>query len=178
MPNLIVAYDSSTTGFECRVEGWLDSPERKHEWQQIVVAVLRYAFLSRSASLITTSPMPWSVGHEFPEPRSLRTNQSKYLVNRVDRCSSDLLAVVADSEDFQRGLLCLSVLRTVREEHLTTASLMLTTTVVDDPGADFEILILLDDSRRIRWLHPSKDPKPLAHEVRLVAKRLGWQVLQ
>lgn len=176
MPKLHVAYNSSTTSFECGVEGWLDSPDRKHEWHQIVVTVLRYAFLSRSATLITTSPMPWSVGHALPEPKSLRTNQGEYLVNRVEQCNSDLLAVVADSEDFQRGLLCLSVLRTVREEHLATASLQMTTTVIDDPGADFEILILLDDSRRIRWLHPSKDPKPLEHEVQLIAEGFGWQV--
>src|SRR5262249_897842 len=64
------------------------------------------------------------------------------------------------------------------EEHLATASVQVTARIIDEPTADFEILILVDDSRRIRWLHPSREPKPLVHEIQLLAEEFGWQVSQ
>lgn len=175
MPDLFVTCDSGAV-FECGIEGWFDRPEEKLEWHRIVVWVLHSAFLSRSATLITTSPKPWSIGQELPEPRSLETSQGEYLVNHIEQCSSELLTEVADSEDFQRGLLCLTALDSIEEKHLAAASMQATALVTDTRALGFELLILLDDSRRICWFHPSRDPWYLARDVRNIAEELGWRV--
>jgi len=175
MPILDVTTDSGTA-FRCGIKGWFETPKEKHEWQYIVIRVLQYAFSSRSATLITASPMEWSLGYTLPKPRNFRVNQNEYLINYIEQCSPELLVEVADSEDFQRGLLWLSALCTDDEVNAVASALQATIITTGRPTADFEVLTLLDDSRWLCWLHPNRDIAELENEVRNIAKEFGWQV--
>src|SRR5688572_799616 len=102
---VITIINDSDTAFRCHIEGWLQTREEREQWQYLVEGVVQYAFTSRPLTLITISPAPWSIGFSLPESRWVRTSGVEYLVNKIERASDELLASVADSEDFRRGLL-------------------------------------------------------------------------
>jgi hypothetical protein len=120
--------------------------------------------------------MQWSIGHTLAEPRRLSTSRIECLLNTIKHCSADLLTEIAQSEEFQRGLLWLSALSVREEQQLFSIINQIDLTSADPPVLDYELLLLLDDARQIYWLHPSKDVKILADEVLNIALRNQWQV--
>jgi hypothetical protein len=172
----ILNIESSGAVFSCRLEDWLESPNEKHVWQLILTRILQYGFVGRSATLITATPMPWSIGHLLGNAKSLRIDQTEFLITYIRECSLELLADVAESEDFQRGLLWLSALDPTEQAQLAALIERVSKTAAHRPEADCEMVMLLDDSRWIHWLYPGRDAKRLGVEVLNMASQFGWPV--
>jgi hypothetical protein len=163
--------------FSCGLRGWVQTAEEKRQWQELVEQVARHAFLSRPATLITVSPMKWSIGHSLPNPRVVRAGAEEYLVNDVSTCSADLLKDIAESEDFRRGLLwVMTPLFGDAALPKTLGSIDVTSEMA--PASDSEMLILLDDARRIHWLRPHTDLRALVSDVVTYAGTLQWEVAE
>lgn len=173
---VLVLRDESGAAFIYGVEGWLQSPEEKQQWQHLVTRVVQYAFESRPVTLITVAPMQWSMGHSLPHPHLLRTNRGQFLVNRIEQCSNELLAEIAESEEFQRGLLWLSAVDGSDENQLLSIVMQLDVLSAAPSTSCLEVLLLLDDARRIHWLHPGRDLKTLEAELLNMARHFGWRL--
>jgi hypothetical protein len=166
-------YDSR---FGFGIQGWLQNLEEKEQWQEAVTCAVQYAFVSKSCALITISPAQWSIGQSLPEPRYSRIGQNRYLINRIEHCSLLLLAEIAESEDFHRGLLLLSATSATDEPSLLENIAQIGPT--SDLPARFpsEALMLLDDGRQLYWFHPTRDVKTLKQQVLTMMERLHWSV--
>jgi hypothetical protein len=118
------------------------------------------------------------LGHTLPKPALVTTDRGRLLVNRVARCSAELIDDIAASEEFQRGLLWVAgsepavtpeamdgVFREVVSEKPPDAS---------DRG--LEVLLLVDDGRQLRWMHPGREPGAMLDGVSSLAKSLGWRL--
>jgi hypothetical protein len=173
---VLVLRDESGAAFICGIEGWLQSPEEKQQWQHLVTRLVQYAFESRPVTLITVAPMQWSMGHSLPEPHQLRTNQGQFLVNHVEQCSNELLAEIAESEEFQRGLLWLSAVDATDEHQLLSIVMELDVLSPAPSTSNTEVLLLLNDARRIHWLHPGRDMNTLEAEVLTITRHFGWRL--
>ena len=171
MPVLEITNDSD---FGCRFQGWPQSADEKFHWQQLVTSVVQYAFGSRLATVITVSPVQWSIGHFLPQPRSVRFGSNEYLLNRIDHCTDAQLAEIAESEDFQRGLLWISSVDDSDERLLEVASLIDITRSAQ--SSSYELLMLLDDARHLHWLHPGRDVNELETQLKDRASSLGWSI--
>jgi hypothetical protein len=164
------------TAFSCGIRGWVQTPEEKRQWQRLIDHIVRYAFLSRPATLMTLSPMAWSIGHSLPGPRLVQAGAERYLVNDIPTCSAELLTELAESEEFGRGLLWLSTVLPASDAALLTAIGDMDLTSDKAPASNAEMLVLLDDGRRIHWLHPNRDLNVLEAEVVAYAETLHWHV--
>lgn len=173
---VLVLRDESGAAFICGVEGWLQSPEEQQQWQHLVTWLVQYAFESRPLTVITMDPMPWSMGHSLPEPHQLRTNRGQFLVNHVEHCSNELLAEIAESEEFQRGLLWLSALDATDEDQLLSVVMELDVLSPAPSTSNTEVLLLLEDARCIYWLHPGRDVNTLEAELLTMTQRFGWRL--
>jgi hypothetical protein len=173
---VLVLRDESGAAFSCGVDGWLQSPEEKQQWQHLVTRLVQYAFESRPVTLITVAPMQWSIGYSLPAPHQLRTNRGQFLVNHVELCSNELLAEVGESEEFQRGLLWLSAVGATDEDQVLSIVMELDLLSPTPSTSNTEVLLLLDDARRIHWLHPGRDVNRLEGELLAMTRRFGWRL--
>jgi hypothetical protein len=77
------------------------------DWAARRAVWLSAAWLGRPALLITQQPQSWSVAHELGPGIEVRRDVP-YLMTSVSCCDEDLIALVAGSEEFDRGLLRLA----------------------------------------------------------------------
>lgn len=161
--------------FTISFEGYFQDKEQKNNWQQFVKYTVQYAFGNRSVAAITISPMSWSVGYMLPNSGLIRVNQEEYLINHVFDFSADLLTKIIESEDFNRGLLWLIGLTKAEEKKLMTLIQEINVSS-ERLSMDGEILLVLDDGRRLDWLHPKQNIKELQNILKNSAKRLGWEI--
>jgi hypothetical protein len=127
--------------------------------------------------------MQWSIGYSLPAPHLLRTNGGQVLVNHVELCSNELLAEVAESEDFERGLLWLSAVGATDEDQVLSIVMELESIVMKlgllspiPSTSNTEVLLLLDDAHTIHWLHPGRDVNRLEGELLAMTRRFGWRL--
>jgi hypothetical protein len=164
------------SAFKCGIEGWLQTSEEKHQWQHLVAYVVQYAFKSRSAILITVSPQKWSIGYFLPEPHHIHTNQRKYLVNKIKNCSTELLIEIAESEDFQRGLLLVLARKNIEIAQFLATATLIDVTSENPSVSNYEFLILLDDGHKIYWVYPDRDVNLLKSELQRAARNFEWLI--
>lgn len=172
----IVIRNELRAAFICDIEGWLQSPEEKQHWLHLVTRLAQYAFESRPVTLITLAPVQSSLGYSLGRPDLLRTNRGQFLVNRIEKCSKELLAEIAESEEFQRGLLWLSAVDASDDNQLLSLVMQLDVLSAVPSTPYLEVLLLLDDARRIHWLHPGRDVHTLEAEVLNMTRHFGWRL--
>lgn len=162
--------------FICGIEGWLQTSEEKMDWQQLVILVVQYAFESRPVTLITLSPVQWSLGYSLSNARELKTNHGHYLVNHIERSSRELLSDVAESEEFRRGLLGVSAADPTDETQLRYVVKQMDVGSPAPTASATEALLLLDDGRRIYWLDPGRDLEKLYQAIVKTSRAFGWEL--
>ena len=118
--------------------------------------------------------MEWSLGNSLPCARSVSLHGRRYLVNEVDLCSKGMLEDIADSEDFQRGLLWI-LAPSPNHSALLRAVAQIEASVLEVPRADCEMLLLLDDARCIHWLSPNRGTDVLQQELSEKIRAQGWR---
>lgn len=159
-----IKFDVKSAAFRCSTESWFQTLEERREWDRLVLDVVMYAFGQRSATFVTISPAEWSIGNSLPRPRNVSRGPRRYLLNEVDECTAALLAQVVESEDFQRGLLWIAA-SSRNEDELLAEVARIEAAAVEEPSADRELVLLLDDSRCIHWLSPSRDVEILKRRL-------------
>lgn len=172
----VVVSNELRAAFICGIEGWLQSPEAKQHWLHIVTRLVQYAFESRPVTLITVAPVQSSLGYSLGRPDLLRTNRGQFLVNRIEQCSNELLAEIAESEEFQRGLLWLSAVDGSNDNQLLSLVMQLDVLSAAPSTSYLEVLLFLDDARRIHWLHPGRDVHTLEAELLNMTRHFGWRL--
>ena len=174
MPCIEIHYEANDKFF-IQVEGWLKSHEEKKHWRSIVRKLVLFAFEGKPATLITISPMEWSIGYEMPEHKVIKTRDIEYLIGNVSICSEDLLTKLVDSADFQRGLLFITeqninntkyLIQEIRKYYSDSANSRTTN----------EILYMQDDGHSVNLINPSININKLTHKIMCVAEILGWFV--
>ena len=184
---LLVLRNQPGVVFICGIEGWLQSSDEKQQWQHMVTRVVQYAFESRPVTFITVAPQPWSIGHSIPNPFQLKTNQGKFLINGVDQCSNELLAEIAESDEFHRGLLWLAAAGAADVSRLPRVIMDGNALVLDPEGDVFEpgpnvskteMLLLVADAHVIHWSLPGRDVDNLEAELLDMMQRFRWRLSQ
>lgn len=154
----------------------LESIDAYWAWQKIVTKFLFYAFLNRPACLITVAPQKWSLGRELTNEPEIIIDSKPYLLAFRDSCSAELLADVAESEDFQRGLLWLSSLSKENEAEIVDhiRAIIDSNYLLNIPRINEELLICGSDGNAIYWFNY---PQPLCDVINIVselAQSVGW----
>jgi len=116
-------------------------------WKMLTKSSL-FICLNRKVDIITIEPQKYSIGHEIGNCEKYSFGKSKYLINRGIVLSHELVELITDSEDFERGLLLiiLSGSPTLVIEHLTQID-----------KSSVELIILDDDGRSLIWYNPSSE---------------------
>lgn len=123
----------------------ISSPmEDLKNWKMLTKSSL-YIFLNRKVDIITIDPQKYSVGQEIGNCEKYSFGSSKYLINKGIVLSRDLVELLTDSEDFERGLLLIILSGSPKLviEHLTQ---------LDGLGA--ELIVLEDDGKSFHWYNP------------------------
>jgi hypothetical protein len=126
----------------------ISSPnEDLKNWKMLTKSTL-FICLNRKVDIITIEPQKYSTGQEIGNCEKYFLGKSKYLINKEIVLSHDLIELLTDSEDFERGLLLIiqSGSPTLVIEHLTE---------LDKSGA--ELIVLGDDGKSLIWYNPSSD---------------------
>jgi hypothetical protein len=142
----------------------------------VVAQFLSFAFLHRSACLITVSPQRWSLGRELNADPEIVIDHKPYLLTFTDSCSAELLADIAESEDFERGLLWLIALD---KNHRAEIIELIRTVVVSDsllsaPQISQELMRSEGDGSAIHWLNPYQSLHDIASAAAKLAQFVGW----
>lgn len=161
--------------FRFGVDVPFETHKEKFEWKLIVTRFLHFAFAFRAASLITLSPMQWSIGSSLPAPRYFRNGKTEYLINHIEQCLPEMLDEIADSEDFRRGLLWVMEAYTGEEESVA-AIMEEMILALGFPTASYELLMLSDDFRWAHWLSPGKDSTEVELEIKKLVLDFRWQI--
>ena len=141
----------------------------------MVTQFLSFAFLHRSACLITVSPQRWSVGREL-SAEEIVIDHKPYLLTFRDSCSAELLAEVSESEDFERGLLWLIALD---ENYKSEVVDLVRAVVASDsflsvPQISQELMRSGGDGSAIYWLNPDQSLRDIIRTAATLAQSLGW----
>lgn len=168
-------FEVNPAEFRCRLLGWVETAREKEDWHRLILDVVTYAFARRPATIVTISPMEWSIGNSLPSPRNLSREGRRYLVNEVDECSTEMLTEITESEDFQRGLLWILAPPSNEDDLLMTVA-RLETSLLDVPRVEVELVLLLDDARCIHWLSPSRDASFLERDLSARMRAQGWEL--
>lgn len=147
-------------------------------WQTFVKECLKFIYLNRMACVITVQPQIWSLGKELPKPREIRVNNILYLISFDVFCSVDLLAEIADSEDFKRGLLWLVSIDTDCQESLHE---LIEAVQISDLKISLikeEMLICVADGEALWWFNPNRSVHDIVYKIELIAKSFGFACLK
>jgi hypothetical protein len=161
-------------GFKCGFDGWPQTLAEKREWQSLISYMVRYAYLERAAALVTADPAKWSLANSLSEGHTSATKIGRYLVTKIERCSAALIEEIVESEDFQRGLLWMTSTDD-GDAHLW-AELSFDERGLPLVPGKAEVLALLDDARRVHWIHPGLNVATLEREIRRRIAILGWSM--
>ncbi len=117
------------------------------KWKELIDNLLSI-FLNRKVDIITIEPQKYSIGYEIANGEKYSSGKNKYLINRDIILTIDLLKLVTESEDFERGLLLivLSGNPTSIIEHLSKL----------DESSE-ELIVLDDDGKSFNWYNPSSE---------------------
>jgi len=142
-------------------------------WDAITSEVLRYGFANRPACLITFEPQRWSLAHDY-ESRRIRVGRKEYLFTCVDVCTPSMLEEVAQSEDFQRGLLWVTALGPWDEARASDLIAAPSLHWPDAATTTDEIVVCLADGRLVFWSNPRRPlPRVLADVQSLIRRIVG-----
>ncbi|MBE9178545.1 hypothetical protein IQ268_08235 [Oculatella sp. LEGE 06141] len=146
------------------------------QWRQVAAQFLSFAFLHRSACLITVSPQRWSLGQELKANSEIVVDHKPYLLTFIDSCSAELLAEVSESEDFERGLLWLIALNENHKAEMIETIRAVTTSdsLLSVPQIDQELMRSAGDGSAIHWLNPYKSLHDIASAAAKLAQFPGW----
>ncbi len=133
----------------------LESMDAYWAWQKIVTKFLFYAFLNRPACLITVAPQKWSLGRELTTEAEIIIDSEPYLLAFRDSCSADLLTDVAQSEDFQRGLLWLVSLSKENKAEIVDLirAIVDSNFLLNIPRISEELLMCGSDGNAMYWFN-------------------------
>lgn len=154
----------------------LESMDAYWAWHKIVTKFLFYAFLNRPACLITVAPQKWSLGRELTTEPEIIIDSEPYLLAFRDSCSVDLLTDVAESEDFQRGLLWLvSVNKENKAEIVDVIRAIVDSNfLLNIPRISEELLICGSDGNAIYWFNHHQSLLDVIHILAGLAQSAGW----
>ena len=116
-------------------------------WKMLTKSFL-FICLHRKVDTITIEPQKYSVGQEIGGCQKYSFGRSKYLINKGIVLSRDLVELLTDSEDFERGLLLIILSGNSR---LVIENL----TQLDRLGT--ELIVLDDDGKSFHWYNPSSE---------------------
>jgi hypothetical protein len=143
-------------------------------WGAIRREVLSHAFGDRTACLITVDPQPRSLGRELSDAPPRVIDGRRYLVHFVASCSDQLLADVAASEDFERGLLWLTSIGPADEDRVRQLVRAISSAGVGVPVTLEELVMCVDDDRMLWWLNSTRPNNDVLTNVRRLANDGGW----
>lgn len=119
-----------------------------NNWIDFVKQVLRYAVDKKQIYLFTLSPQKYSLGYEFGSFEQSSLGHEKILINHFQHPTDDLLSDVANSEEFNRGLLKI-VLSDKKKVFNNLAFIQGDYTNVKE-----ELITLEDDGLSFYWYNP------------------------
>jgi len=91
-----------------KIQTTYDSLDELSQIEKFYFAVLCKIFLDKPALIITVAPgKKYSLGYDIAPFSELRMGKAKFLVNKINSCSSSVLTEISQSEEFNRGLLIL-----------------------------------------------------------------------
>lgn len=126
----------------------ISSPiENVKKWK-VLIDNLLFVFLNRKVDIITIEPQKHSIGYEIANGERYSSGKNKYLINRGIILTTDLLKLITESEDFERGLLLIILSGNPMSiiEHLFKL----------DESSE-ELIILDDDGKSFNWYNPSSE---------------------
>lgn len=179
----LIIQDQPGLLFTCDFADWPKSDEEQRHWQDVVNQIVHYAFETRPVTLVTLTPMSWSVGHWLPNPCYMVTSKGPILVNNLEQASDTLLAEIVESEDFQRALLWIVAKDPIiasnsraDEEHLQSLVAQLDISAEQPTTHNTEVLLFLADARSVYWLYPSKHTHMLYGIIAALVAPYGWKI--
>jgi hypothetical protein len=75
------------------------------QWRRLVSQLLMLAFSDKRIGLVTIEPQSYSLGFEIDDPSTMFVDDKMVLVNVLPDSRSEVLHQIAQSEEFNRGLL-------------------------------------------------------------------------
>lgn len=125
------------------------SIEDLKDWKSLVDKAL-LIFLNRKINLITIQPQKYSIGYEIINHDKSFYKKKAYLINRDILLTKDVLQLISESEDFERGLLLIV---------LTGNPLAVIENINQLDQSDEELIVLDDDGKSFNWYNPANIPE-------------------
>ena len=150
-------------------------------WREARESFLLRAYSGRPACFVTESPQKWSVSRELAERGDVVAGAevveaTPYDVAFVAACSDELLAVVGESEDFERGLLWIASLRAADRDPLLALIVELRRDRVGVPETGEEALLCANDGEAVWWLNPNRSADENREAAAAAARAVRWSV--
>lgn len=133
------------------------SIEDLKEWNVTVKKVL-LLLKEKKGILITITPQSYSIGEDLGRCQKIKRNKSGYLLNWDVYFSEDYLYLIAESEEFKRGLLFIVLSENITDIFKTIEAIN-PIGIIDLSQITVEIIFLEDDGETIFWNRPSKEIK-------------------
>ncbi len=154
----------------------LASKEDFLAWGIIKRDLLFYAYLNRPACLITVAPQTWSLGRELTDAPAVFINGKPYLLDFIKSCSAKLLADIATSEDFERGLLWLVSLNIEDKERVYSLVRTIEASGLNIPSISEETVFCVADGKILWWLNPQRPTHEIIPTLTTSASSVGWSI--
>jgi hypothetical protein len=123
---------------------------------RVLIRNLLFIFLNKKVGIITIAPQKYSVDQEIGNGEKYSFGGSKYLINNDIVLDKHIVDLLADSEDFERGLLLIVLSGSPASiiEHLSQ---------LDQSKA--ELIALNADGNSFNWYNPSSEQEINAMRV-------------
>lgn len=125
------------------------SIEDLKDWKSLLDKAL-LIFLNRKANLITIQPQKYSIGYEIINHDKSFYKKKEYLINRGILLTKDVLQLISESEDFERGLLLIV---------LTGNPIAVIENINQLDQSDEELIVLDDDGKSFNWYNQGNIPE-------------------
>lgn len=130
------------------------SVEDLKDWNVTVMKVLLLA-KGTKATLITITPQSYSICEGLGNFQKIKRNKGEYLLNWNVLLSEENLSLIAESEEFRRGLLFI-VLSASITDIFDTIDVINSVGVIDLSQLTVGIIVLEDDGETLTWNYPNK----------------------
>lgn len=131
------------------------SIEDLKDWNVTVMKVL-LLLKEKKGSLITITPQSYSIGEDLGNYQKIKRNKSEYLLNWDVSFSEYSLYLIAQSEEFKRGLLFIVLSENITDIFKTIEAIN-SIGIIDLSQITVEIIVLEDDGETLFWNCPSKE---------------------
>lgn len=141
----------------------LHSIEDSTKWGLLIYNILAL-FQNKEVSLVTISPQKYSIGLELDNHQRLKRNNREYLMNWNVILTDEILRLIAESEEFERGLLFLILSDSLK-------SVFDTIDAIDSVGSIYfdnlkvQTVILEDDGKTLILSYLSKEMENAVNQL-------------